>query len=426
MGYWEERQAKTQAKLTAKTIKETEEQLKKYYRSSMERIIGQFEQTYNKVLLSIEDGREPTPADLYKLDSYWKMQGQLKNELQKLGDKQAALLSKKFMDEWRNIYESMALKDDTHFGQMDMQAAQQMINQVWCADGKSWSQRVWGNTDKLQQSLNDDLIDCLITGKKPTELRKKLQADFNVGYTRADSIVRTEMTHIQTQAARQRYLDYGISEVEVWADEDERRCDVCGKLHLKRFSIYEKMPIPAHPRCRCCIVPVVEDSEPEPQVEIKEPPKKKVDNSKPIPTPTQQNNNLTLQENNATIQLDIDQQTAQARVEEIQDISILHLNKYDASHTQHAYEITGLPQGTTPRELYQRYEEIATEFFKREIDGVVVDGFIDRDGTLHKFNRETGIYGRLFNNNKFGSIYKLDGDIEKRWEKYKKRFLKEE
>ena len=81
MGYWEERQAKTQAKLTAKTIKETEEQLKKYYRSSMERIIGQFEQTYNKVLLSIEDGREPTPADLYKLDSYWKMQGQLKNEL---------------------------------------------------------------------------------------------------------------------------------------------------------------------------------------------------------------------------------------------------------------------------------------------------------------------------------------------------------
>lgn len=67
------------------------------------------------------------------------------------------------------------------------------------------------------------------------------------------------MTHIQTQAARQRYLDYGISEVEVWADEDERRCDVCGKLHLKRFGIYEKMPIPAHPRCRCCIVPVVDN-----------------------------------------------------------------------------------------------------------------------------------------------------------------------
>ena len=184
------------------------------------------------------------------------------------------------------------------------------------------------------------------------------------------------------------------------------------------------MPVPAHPRCRCCIVPVVEDSEPEPQVEIKEPPKKKVDNPKPTPTPAQQNNNLTLQENNATIQLDIDQQTAQARVEEIQDISILHLNKYNASHTQHAYEMTGLPKGTPPRELYQRYEQIATEFFKAPIDGARVDGFVGENGVLHKINKETGVYGTLFTDNKFGSIFKLDGDIELRWQKYKKRFLR--
>jgi len=44
------------------------------------------------------------------------------------------------------------------------------------------------------------------------------------------------------------------------------------------------------------------------------------------------------------------------------------------------------------------------------------DGFLGRK--VH--------HGRLFSNNKFGSIYKLDGDIEKRWEKYKKRFRKEE
>ena len=73
MGYWEERQAKAQAKLTTKAIKETEEQLRKYYESAMQKIIGQFEQTYNKVLLSKEEGKEPTPADLYKLDKYWRL-----------------------------------------------------------------------------------------------------------------------------------------------------------------------------------------------------------------------------------------------------------------------------------------------------------------------------------------------------------------
>jgi hypothetical protein len=61
--------------------------------------------------------------------------------------------------------------------------------------------------------------------------------------------------------------------VQVWADKDERRCEVCGKLHQKTFSIYEPMPVPAHPRCRCCIVPVVDDVKQEPEKQKTELPK---------------------------------------------------------------------------------------------------------------------------------------------------------
>lgn len=303
MGYWEERQAKTQARLTAKNIRETERQLKRYYKRSMEKIIGQFESTYNKVLLSIEDGKAPTPADLYKLDTYWKLQGQLRDELMKLGDKQAKLFSQQFMNEWQNIYDAIAIKDDLFFGEISRETAEQMINQIWCADGKNWSSRIWKNTDLLQQELNDNLIDCVLTGKKTTELKNILQERFNVSYNRADSIVRTEMAHIQTQAAKQRYEDSGIREVEVWADEDERRCDVCGKLHEKRFPIGAQMPIPAHPRCRCCIVPVVEDTEQKYEqilIEEKITPSEK---QKSEPQKEQQNKDLTLQENDDNIKI---------------------------------------------------------------------------------------------------------------------------
>lgn len=258
MSYWKERQAKAQERLTSKKVRETEAQLVKYYRSAMQKVIGQFEQTYNKLLLSIEEGKEPTPADLYKLDTYWQMQGQLKAELQKLGDKQAALFNKKFVEEYKQIYEAIALKDDLFFREISTETAQQMINQIWCADGKSWSSRIWKNTELLQEALNENLIDCVLTGKKVTQLKKLLQDQFGVSYSRADSVVRTEMAHIQTQAAQQRYLDYGIKEVQVWADKDERRCEICGELHEKRFPIGGAMPIPAHPRCRCCIIPVVE------------------------------------------------------------------------------------------------------------------------------------------------------------------------
>ena len=225
----------------------------------MKEVIGQFETTYLHVLSSIEDGKDITPADLYKLDKYWQLQGQLKTELTKLGDKQHKAMSRNFMKQYERVYRTFAVRDTGAFSLLDREAAEKMINAVWCADGKSWSNRIWTNVEKLQQTLNDNLIHCVATGKTTDELKKILMKDFDVSFRRADSIVRTEMAHIQTQAARQSYLDSGVSEFEVWADKDERRCDICGQLHTKRYAIYEPIPIPAHPRCRCCIIPVIDD-----------------------------------------------------------------------------------------------------------------------------------------------------------------------
>ena len=256
--YWAERNAKAQSKLTTKSIKETQKQMVKYYDSAMKKVILQFEKTYDKLVANCKNGNQPTPADLYKLDKYWQMQGQLRNELQKLGDKQAELLSEMFMKQFKDIYRIAALKDTGNFSDVDKSVAKQLIKSVWCADGKTWSDRVWHNTDLLRETLNNHLTDCLLAGKTTGELKHILQDDFGVSYNRADTIVRTEMAHIQTEAAKERYKDYGIEEVEILADEDERRCDVCGKLHKKRYKINEKLPIPAHPRCRCCIIPVVD------------------------------------------------------------------------------------------------------------------------------------------------------------------------
>ena len=132
-----------------------------------------------------------------------------------------------------------------------------MINAIWCADGKTWSSRIWGNTEKLQQALNDSLIECVATGKKPSQLKKILQEQFNVSYNRADSLVRTEMAHIQVQASATRYKDYGIEQVEVFVDEDEKTCPICAKHEGERYFITQKMPVPFHPRCRCAVIPVV-------------------------------------------------------------------------------------------------------------------------------------------------------------------------
>lgn len=257
MGYWEDRQAESLAKISNKSIKTIDKQMRKYYAQTMEQVMADFEATYNKLLTTIDDGRKPTPADLYKLDKYWKLQAQCREELEKLGEKQIALLSKNFETNWFEVYYSINIDGATAYSTLDKSLVEQMINQIWAADGKSWSARIWENTNRLQETLNEGLLHIVVAGKQPRELKQVLQERFNVSYSRADALVRTEISHIQNQAAQKRYEDYGVQEFEVWADADERRCEICAKLHKKVYPMGANIPIPAHPRCRCSILPVI-------------------------------------------------------------------------------------------------------------------------------------------------------------------------
>lgn len=256
--YWQDRMAKAQDALTMKNQKKIEKQLAKYYASAAKQIIADFEAVYDKILTQKAEGKEITPADLYKLDSYWAMQGALRQELRKLGEKEISLLNKYFETNFFNIYYSINIEGKKAFNTINAEGAQALINSIWVADGKSFSQRVWDDTDKLLETLNEQLLHCIITGKKTTQLKQVLQERFGVSYNNADTIARTELAHVQTIAAQERYKSYGISEVQIWADADERRCSECGKLHRKIYPAGASVPIPAHPRCRCCIVPVID------------------------------------------------------------------------------------------------------------------------------------------------------------------------
>ena len=273
--------------LREKTVKQTEKQLAKYYRQTMKSVIAEFEAVYDKLLATIEDGKEPTVADLYKLNKYWEMQGQLRNELQKLGELEVLTISNNFINQWQHVYKiteqdlvayfnaraevdpenihPLSWPPEAHFNTISTDKAEQMINQVWCADGKSWSDRVWNNIDDLAATLNEKLVECVVSGKKTTELKKELQHRFNVSYSRADTLVRTETSHIQTQATAQRYKDYGLEKYEILGRKEEDGChhspdcsDMDGKTFLYSEMIVGVNAPPFHPNCRCNIIPVID------------------------------------------------------------------------------------------------------------------------------------------------------------------------
>ena len=263
--YWANRQAQIQEKLTAINQKKIDRQIVKYYQEAAKNVIAEFESVYDKILAQKAAGKEVTPALLYSLDTYWQMQAQLRNELQKLGEKQVALLTREFESEFFDIYYSIAPEGLTAFNTIDSAGAQKLINTIWLADGKSFSQRIWGNSSLLLETLNEQLVNVVITGKSTRDLKNALQERFGVSYSRANTLVRTELAHIQTVAAKQRYEDYGLKEYKILGNEDDNcgnHSVDCHEMHGKRFP-YSEMNIgvnapPFHPNCKCCIVPVVE------------------------------------------------------------------------------------------------------------------------------------------------------------------------
>ena len=258
MSYWANRIAKNQQKIEGKTIKSINKQLQEYYGRAADKVVKDFEAVYLKILKAQEAGKEITPADLYKLDKYWEAHAQMTKELEKLGNKEIKLLHKAFRENFFEIYYGIALPGDVAFNTIDNGVVEQLINGIWVADGKTWSQRVWDNTQRLADTLNEELIHVVAAGKKNSDLKKALMERFGVSYHRAETLVRTEVAHIQSEAAKKRYQDYGIEYVEVLVDSDHKTCELCKALEGKRFPTNGTPPLPVHPNERCCLVPVID------------------------------------------------------------------------------------------------------------------------------------------------------------------------
>lgn len=267
--YWAERQERALNRITNKTEKEINAQLDKYYFSLMKQVIADFEATYNKLIATIAGGSPPTVADLFKLDRYWQLQSKLKVLCEELGNKEVELLSKKFEEQWEAVYQESALPSDEAFIIPSESNAKQMINAVWCADGKTWSQRVWGNTTQLMETLNEQLVHVVATGRTTRDLREMLQYRFQVSRSQANMLIRTEVNHIQTASAAKRYEDAGLKKYMVLGRE-EGKCQGkkskgvdCHEMDGKVFE-YTDMRVgrnapPFHPNCRCRIKPVMDD-----------------------------------------------------------------------------------------------------------------------------------------------------------------------
>ncbi len=130
-------------------------------------------------------------------------------------------------------------------------------------DGLKYSERIWNNTNRLANVIYADVVDIVKNGTRPNAITKKIKDDFGVTAYQAARLVNTELARCVSEASLEVYKNSGVVDKVMWcATLESNTCDYCADMDGRKFDIGDIPKIPAHPSCRCCYVPVVDDWKP--------------------------------------------------------------------------------------------------------------------------------------------------------------------
>lgn len=166
---------------------------------------------------------------------------------------------------YRSIYEvQRGLGVGTRFKTLNMEQVERIVRTPWLE--QNYSQRIWGDNSRLVRQLETEITQAIIRGEDNRKVARRISDRMGVGYRNASRLVRTEMSHIQNEAALRSYRESGVvQKYEFIAALDEKTCDICSPLDGKVFTFAEAQTgvnlAPLHPNCRCDTIPYFDDAE---------------------------------------------------------------------------------------------------------------------------------------------------------------------
>lgn len=123
----------------------------------------------------------------------------------------------------------------------------------WCQDGKTYSDRLWGNIANFQSKLSYVLEQGVARGKGIDWMMDEWQRLTQTAGYEVARLLKTETMAMWAEATKEAYLDMGIEYVEIINPEpcDEVCSDYVGEIiPLAEAELGDELP-PYHPNCVC-------------------------------------------------------------------------------------------------------------------------------------------------------------------------------
>lgn len=127
-------------------------------------------------------------------------------------------------------------------------------------DGKTYSQRIWANKNKVAKQLRVE-VDQFLNGKTTiNEINSRIRKRFDVNWSNSNRLVRDSIGRVQWDANKVWRNEHNISKVMWDATLDRKTCDDCQTYDGK---VYDSNDTPnQHVMCRCELIPLVEGWKP--------------------------------------------------------------------------------------------------------------------------------------------------------------------
>lgn len=165
---------------------------------------------------------------------------------------------------YHSIY---SIQKRTGYGFSFSNISQKQISQVLSMNwsGSHYSQRIWKNTQELSETLKQELLVSLLTGRTDRETSEVIMNRCGAGAMQARRLVRTESCFLFGELTARSYEECGIEKYRYLATLDLRTSKICRELDGKIFSIKDRKAgknyPPMHPWCRSTTISVIDEDE---------------------------------------------------------------------------------------------------------------------------------------------------------------------
>ena len=136
-----------------------------------------------------------------------------------------------------------------------------VLDRPW--SGANFSERIWNNTDKLAQTVKQEIVNGMIQGINLQTMTKRVSERFETAKKNdVERLLRTEVNYTLNQATLDGYKEAGIEKYEFSATLDSRTSQICSELNgeifeIKKIAVGLNYP-PMHPRCRSTTIPIID------------------------------------------------------------------------------------------------------------------------------------------------------------------------